>query len=216
VVHERCANALERVFRRHAGVIDAKVDFASEVALAQWDPAATSLRDLFGAGTQLGYACRVDGESRDRGAHFARVKADLSLRLVVALLFSIWVMAAQRTLCLAPEGSMGASDEYWLAVFAGLAAAPVMTYSAAPFLQIGWRTLRALAPGMDFLVALGASASCLLLSLWALSDGRGTVYFDSAVMIVSFPRIGRLLEAAVRSSSAHEVRSLARRAARYR
>jgi heavy metal translocating P-type ATPase len=202
-----CANALERILRRHAGVIDAKVNFASESALIQWDPAATSLRDLLAAATQLGYACRLDGESHDRGAHLARVKADLSLRLVVALFFSMWVMVAQWTLYLAPEGSMSANVEYWLAVFAGLGAAPVMAYSAAPFFQAGWRTLRALAPGMDFLVAFGASASCLL-SLWALFDGRGTVYFDSAVMIVSFLLIGRLLEAAVRSRSADAVRGL--------
>ena len=121
-----CANALERVLRRHAGVLDAKVNFASESALVQWDPAATSLCDLLVRAARLGYECVPDGDSHDRRAHFAKIKGDLSLRLVVALFFSMWVMVAQWSLYVAPEGSMSAAAQYWLAVFAGLSAAPII------------------------------------------------------------------------------------------
>jgi Cu+-exporting ATPase len=113
-----CANALERVLRRHAGVLDAKVNFASQSALVQWDPAATSLRDLLAGTARLRYECVPAGESHDRGAHFAKIKGDLSLRLVVAVFFSMWVMVAQWSVYLAPPGSMSASAQYWLAVFA--------------------------------------------------------------------------------------------------
>src|SRR6202051_1693824 len=89
-----CANALERVLGRQAGVLDAKVNFASESALVQWDPAATSLRDLLAQAARLGYECVPDGESHDRRAHFAKIKGDVSLPLVVALFFSLWVMGA--------------------------------------------------------------------------------------------------------------------------
>src|ERR1700682_4008127 len=162
-----CANPLERVLRRHVGVLDAKVNFASESALVQWDPPATSRRDLVAGTAQLGYECVPDGESHDRGAHFARIRGDLSLRLVVALFFSMWVMVAQWSLYLAPTDGMSASAQYWLAVFSGLTAVPVMSYCAAPFFRAAWRTMRAGAPGMDFLVTLGANASCLL-SVWVL------------------------------------------------
>lgn len=202
-----CANALERMLRRHAGVLDAQVNFASQSALVQWDPSATSLRDLCAGAAGLGYECVLDGESQDRGAHFAKVKGDLLLRLVVALFFCMWVMVAQWSLYLAPDGSMSSSVQYWLAAFSGLTAAPVMGYCAVPFFRAAWRTLRARAPGMDVLVVLGASASCLL-SLWSLYQRRPTVYFDSAVMIVTFLLIGRLLEAVVRSRSSDAVRSL--------
>jgi heavy metal translocating P-type ATPase len=202
-----CANALEGVLRRHAGVLEAKVNLASQSALVQWDPAATSLRDLLAGTARLGYECVPDGESHDRGAHFAKIKGDLSLRLVVALFFSMWVMVAQWSLYLTPADSISASAQYWLAVFSGLTAAPVTGYSAAPFFRAAWRTVLARAPGMDFLVTLGASTSYLL-SLWALFEGRSIVYFDSAVMIVTFLLIGRLLETVVRSRSSDAVRSL--------
>jgi Cu+-exporting ATPase len=202
-----CANALERALRRHPGVLDAKVNFASQSALVQWDPAATSLSELLAGTAKLGYECASDRESHDRGAHFAKIKGDLSLRLVVALFFSMWVMVAQWSLYLAPAGSMSARAQYWLAVFSGLTAAPVMAYSAAPFFRAAWRSMLARAPGMDVLVTLGASAS-FLLSVWALFQGRSTVYFDSAVMIVTFLLIGRLLETIVRSRSSDAVRAL--------
>jgi Cu+-exporting ATPase len=202
-----CANALERVLRRHAGVLDAKVNFASESAVVQWDPAATSLSDLLARAARLGYKCVPDGDNHDRRAHFAKIKGDLSLRLVIALFFSMWVMVAQWSLYVAPEGSMSAAAQYWLAVFAGLSAVPVILYGAAPFFRAAWRTMRAGAPGMDFLVTMGASTSYLL-SLWRLFTGSPTVYFDSAVMIVTFLLVGRLLEAVVRSRSSDAVRSL--------
>jgi P-type Cu+ transporter len=202
-----CANALERVLRRQAGVLDAKVNFASESALVQWDSGATTLSDLVGHAARHGYECVPDGESHDRRALFAKIKSDLSLRLVVALFCSMWVMVAQWSLYLAPEGSISLTVQYWLALFSGLCAAPVIAYCAAPFFGAAWRSLRARAPGMDFLVTMGASAACLV-SAWRLFEGRSTVYFDSAVMIVTFLLVGRLLEAVVRSRSSDAVRSL--------
>ena len=202
-----CANALERVLRRQAGVLDAKVNFASESALVQWDSATTTLSDLVDRAARYGYECVPDGESHDRSALFAKIKGDLSLRLVVALFFSMWVMVAQWSVYLAPADSIGLTAQYLLALFSGLCAAPVIGYCAAPFFAAAWRTLRARAPGMDFLVTMGASSACLL-SVWRLIEGRPTVYFDSAVMIVTFLLVGRLLEAVVRSRSSDAVRSL--------
>jgi P-type Cu+ transporter len=202
-----CANALEHVLRRQVGVLDAKVNFASESVLVQWDSGATTLSDLVAHAARHGYQCVPDGEGHDRRALFAKIKSDLSLRLVVALFFSMWVMVAQWSLYLAPENSIGPTAQYWLAFFSALCAAPVIGYSAAPFFGAAWRTLRARAPGMDFLVTMGASAACLL-SVWRLFEGRSTVYFDSAVMIVTFLLVGRLLEAVVRSRSSDAVREL--------
>jgi heavy metal translocating P-type ATPase len=202
-----CANAVERVLQRQPGVLDAKVSFASESALLQWDPAATSLSRVLSHAAKLGYQCVPEGMGHDRRAHFARVKSDLSIRLIVALFFSMWVMVAQWALYLAPDGSIVPAVQYWLALFAGVTTLPIIGYCAAPFFRAAWRTVRARAPGMDLLVAMGASASCLL-SAWRLLEGQATVYFDSAAMIVTFLLVGRLLEAAVRSKSSDAVRSL--------
>src|SRR5260370_33987280 len=74
-----CANALERVLSRHAGVLDAKVNFASESALIQWDPAATSLRDLLADTARLGYGCVPDGGRHERRAPLPQTERGSSL-----------------------------------------------------------------------------------------------------------------------------------------
>src|SRR5260370_1710233 len=101
-----CANALERVLSRHAGVLDAKVNFASESALIQWDPAATSLRDLLADTARLGYECVPDGESHDRRAHFAKIKSALFLSPLLALFFSLWAPGAHRGFYLPPASRL--------------------------------------------------------------------------------------------------------------
>jgi Cu+-exporting ATPase len=138
-----CANALERTFERQPGVLGAKVSFASESASLEWDPAATSLDRILLQAGKLGYECVPDGEAHDRHAHLAKVKGDLSMRLVVALFFSMWVMPAQWTLYVAPAGSVSPAVQYWLALFAGMMTVPIMGYCAVPFFRAGWRTLRA-------------------------------------------------------------------------
>ncbi|WP_406869864.1 heavy metal translocating P-type ATPase [Paraburkholderia fungorum] len=202
-----CANALERVLQRQPGVLDARVSFASESASLQWNPRVTSLDQLLRQASKLGYGCVPEGTGHDRRAHFAKIQRDLSARLVVSLFFSMWVMLAQWTLYVAPHGSISPSTEYWLALFAGLTTAPIIGYCALPFFHAAWRTVRARAPGMDFLVAMGAGASCLL-SVWRLIEGESTVYFDSAAMIVTSLLAGRLLEIIVRGRSSDAVRSL--------
>jgi cation transport ATPase len=101
-----CANALESMLRRQPGVLAASVSFAAESASLQWDPLATSLDHLLQRAAKLGYACLPEGAGHDRRAHFARIRHDLMVRLVVAVFFSMWVMPAQWALYVAPEGSL--------------------------------------------------------------------------------------------------------------
>ncbi|WP_434715559.1 heavy metal translocating P-type ATPase [Paraburkholderia sp. A3RO-2L] len=202
-----CANALERVMKRQPGVLDATVSFASESAQLQWDPHVTTLDSILSAADKLGYACAAEGAGHDRRAHFARIRRDLGLRLAVAVFFDMWVMVAQWTLYLSPDGTLSPAAQYDFALFAGVMCLPIIGWCARPFFRAGWRTLRAGAPGMDLLVSLGALGA-FALSLWRLASGNSAVYFDSAATIVTFLLAGRLIEISVRARSADAVRVL--------
>jgi heavy metal translocating P-type ATPase len=202
-----CANAVERVLARQPGVLDAKVSFTAESAHVQWDPRQTSLARLLEPVARLGYTALPEEASRDRRAHLAREVRALQLRLVVAALFSMWVMLAQWALYLDSAHQMPAAARYGLALFAGATTLPVLFYCGWPFLRAAWRTLRAGAPGMDVLVASGALVA-FLLSLWRLLAGSAEVYFDSAAMIISLLLAGRLIEHSIRAKTTDTVRSL--------
>ncbi|RAR50757.1 copper/silver-translocating P-type ATPase [Paraburkholderia unamae] len=202
-----CANAVERVLKRQPGVLDATVSFAAESAQLQWDPHAATLAQIVAAVEKIGYPCVAEGDGHDRRAHFARIKRDLGLRLVVAVFFDMWVMAAQWPLYLFADSALSRPAQYALSLFAGLMCLPVVAWCALPFLRAGWRTLRAGAPGMDVLVSLGALGA-FALSVWRLTQGDPAVYFDSAATIVTFLLAGRLIEMSVRARSADAVRTL--------
>jgi P-type Cu+ transporter len=202
-----CANAVERVLTRQPGVLDAKVSFTAESAHVQWDPRQTTLARLLEPIARLGYAAVPEEASRDRRAHLAQEIRALQVRLVVAIVFSMWVMPAQWALYLDTAPVMPLAARYGLAVFAGVMTLPVLFYSGWPFLRAAWRTLRAGAPGMDVLVASGALVA-FLLSLWRLMTGSAEVYFDAASMIVTLLLAGRLIEHSIRAKATDTVRSL--------
>ncbi|WP_232440545.1 heavy metal translocating P-type ATPase [Burkholderia ubonensis] len=202
-----CANALERVLQRQPGTLDARVSFASESATVEWDPRRTSLGHLLEAAEKLGYACVPETDTPDRRAHTAALLQNLTVRLVVAVFCSMWVMTAQTTLYFTTAATVPEHVRYGLAALAAVATLPVVGYCAQPFFKAAWRTLRACVPGMDCLVAMGTSAS-FLLSVWRVAHGESVVYFDSAAMIVTFLLAGRWLELRVRSRMSDAVRVL--------
>ncbi len=202
-----CANAVERVLARQHGVLEARVSFAAEAAHVQWDPARTTLRALLDAVGQLGYLATPEGDDRDRRAHLAREAARVRMRLIVAIVFGMWAMPAQWTLYLDVHHAIPEPIRLLLAWFVGLTTLPILAYSGWPFLRAAWRTLRAGAPGMDVLVASGATIA-FALSAWRLVTGNAEVFFDSTAMIVTLLLAGRLIEHTIRRRSADAMQAL--------
>ncbi|MBY4672330.1 cadmium-translocating P-type ATPase [Burkholderia multivorans] len=202
-----CANAVERVLARQPGVLDARVSFAAEAAHVQWDVTRTTLTTLLDAVARLGYTATLEGTTRDRRAHLAREAARVRLRLIVAVVFGMWAMPAQWTLYLDAQHTIPESIRLGLAWFAGATTLPILAFSGLPFLRAAWRTLRAGAPGMDVLVACGATiAFCL--SVWRLLNGSADVFFDSTAMIISLLLAGRLIEHTIRARASDAMQAL--------
>jgi P-type Cu+ transporter len=74
---------------------------------------------------------------------------------------------------------------------------PVYLLIGIPFLKNAFRELRALAPGVDSLIALGTS-SAFLYSIYSTFTGSLSIYYDTAVMVLVLVTFGRYLEATAR------------------
>ncbi|MBR8409044.1 MULTISPECIES: heavy metal translocating P-type ATPase [Burkholderia cepacia complex] len=202
-----CANAVERVLARQQGVLDARVSFSAEAAHVQWDTTQTTLETLFRAVARLGYTATLERTTRNRRAHLAREAARVRMRLIVAVVFGMWAMPAQWTLYVDAEHTIAASIRLGLAWFAGATTLPILFFSGWPFLRAAWRTLRAGAPGMDVLVACGATVA-FGLSVWRLLTGNSEVFFDTTAMIVTLLLAGRLIEHAIRARASDAMQAL--------
>lgn len=199
-----CAATVERALRRLPGVIDVNVSFLGDTATVQHDPAALSDTGIKAAIARLGYTTRaVDDKPRE--PQIGRFERQLKIRLGVAAGFGLWVMMASmvRLFIGLPTEMLAWS----LALFSGVVSLPVLIYSAAPFLKLGWLGLRERVPGMDSLILL-ATVAAVTASVITLFNGGSHVWFDVPVMLVTFQLIARLADFGAQRKASNAVRAL--------
>lgn len=187
-----CAAALERIIVRTPGVVSAKVNFATASALVQWHPDQGDIAIVADRVRRLGYALRPPFAADEAERKLADEARSVGIRLVAAIFFGMWSMAASVPLYF-DRGLATSNAGWWMAAAAGLLSLPVVLYAGLPFYRAGWRTTIVGAPGMDALISVGVLAS-LGLSAWRLASGSADVYFDTATMLISLLLVGRLIE----------------------
>lgn len=201
-----CAATVERALMRVPGVAAASVSFVSDAALVRHDESVSRER-LAAVITQLGYGARTldeDGAAANEGA---REKFLLwhRLRLIIAIFFGMWTMLASLVIYL---GQLPDQQTTWfVALASGVFAMPVLAFSGSAFYRLGWRSLRAGAPGMEALISI-AVITAAVVSTINLIRGNTFVYFDAAVMLITFQLIARLTDFSVRRSAGDAVRRL--------
>jgi len=200
-----CAIAVEALLKKQPGVSDAAVNFAADVAMICWDKEKPPLANLQQAVARLGYRLHSSVDPDRSKLQAESVRKHLQRRLAVAVVFGMWSMMPALLIYLAPFGAVEAEVLWPLAVASGLFAAPVVLYSGSHFYRVGWRTLIAGAPGLDSLIFLAVFAACII-STWQIFAGSYHVYFDAAVMLITFQLIARLLDTSVRRRASEIIR----------
>jgi Cu+-exporting ATPase len=164
-----CANRIERTLNRLDGV-HAAVNYATERAAVDYDPAAVAPAELVAAVEAAGYHAALP---TDDGAPLRR-------RLIVSAALSVPVVALSMIDALQFDG--------WRWV-AGALATPVVLWGAWPFHRAAVANLRHGVATMDTLVSLG------VLSAWLWSLFADETYFETAAVVTTFILAGRYLEA---------------------
>ncbi len=200
-----CAIAVEALLKKQPGVRDAAVNFAADVAMIRWDTEKPRLASLQQAVARLGYRLHASVDPDRSKLQAETVRKHLQRRLAVAVVFGMWSMMPALLIYLAPLGAAEPEVLWPLALASGLFAAPVVLYSGSHFYRVGWRTLLAGAPGLDSLIFLAVFAACII-SAWQLAAGSHHVYFDAAVMLITFQLVARLLDTSVRRRASEIIR----------
>lgn len=200
-----CAAAVEARLRRQPGVIEAAVNFTADSAVLRWEAPSTSFSRLQRVVARLGYRLHDPDATEGTDAGIDPVRRSLQRRLAVAVFFGMWSMMPSLLIYLAPLGLVEPGVTWPLAIAAGVMAAPVLLYSGTHFYRIGWRTLRAGVPGLDTLIGAAVTAASLV-SIWHLIHGSPDVYFDAAVMLITFQLLARLIDSGVRRRASAIIR----------
>lgn len=200
-----CAIAVEARLKKQPNVSDAAVNFAADIAMISWQAEKPDINLLKRAVARLGYQLHTSICPERSARQAEKMRKQLQLRLAVAVVFGMWSMMPAILLYLAPFGAVEPELMWPLALASGLFAIPVLLYAGSHFYRIGWRTLIAGSPGLDSLITLAVWAA-VLISVWQLYHGVAHVYFDAAVMLITFQLIARLLDTSVRRRASEVVR----------
>ncbi|MGO8763395.1 MAG: heavy metal translocating P-type ATPase [Desulfobaccales bacterium] len=206
-----CVARVERALAATPGVDLATVNLATRQAKVKFNPRLTNPGALSRVVTDAGY--QVEGTSRGQGAPrspAAEIK-EFRRRFLLALVLSLPVWL----LMIPPVANAVGVTHRTMAFILLVFATPVMFYSGASFFSGAASAARHGSTNMDTLVALGTSAAYFY-SAWvtffpdavAAAGHEPAVYYDTAVMIITFILLGRWLEARTRGRASEALRRL--------
>jgi Cu+-exporting ATPase len=211
-----CASRIERKLNKLEGVT-ASVNYATEKATVEFDPARVSPDVLVDAVEQVGYSARLP-QTEPAPAEDDPTAA-LRRRLIISALLSLPV------LLMGMIPALQFRNWQWLALEL---ATPVVLWGGWPFHVAAWKNLRHAASTMDTLISLGTLAAWgwSVVALFFLdagvagmkmpfhltpsqSGGRDQIYLEVASVVVTFLLAGRYFEARAKRRAGAALRALA-------
>jgi len=210
-----CVKAVERALRRTEGVREATVNYASERALVRFDPEVVSVTDLAASVERAGYGVVLadEGDLEDAEAAARSEEARRQTRkFVTGVAFAgpLFMLSMARDF-----GLVGVwAHAPWVNWLMLALASPVQLWVGSDFYVGAWKSLRNGAANMDVLVALGSSVAFVysVVVTVALTGGITSagehVYFETAALIITLIKLGKLLEVRAKGETGDAIREL--------
>jgi Cu+-exporting ATPase len=210
-----CAARIEKALNRVPGA-HASVNYATETAAVQVDPASANVEALLAAVQKAGYRATVrDDVEQARAAAAARKTAEydalrrdcmLAAAFTLPLLVQMIPMLAHGSLLAA-----GPHDDVLPRGVQLLLATPVQFWFGRRFYIGAWHALRGGGANMDVLVALGTSMAwgmSAIVTVLGLHERH--VYFEAGAAVITLVMLGKLLELRARAGASAALEGLLR------
>ena len=197
---ENCTSTITRHLKKMEGVLAAEVSLATEYAAVTFDTSTLSEETIVDKIRDLGFnVVDEDEEEEARAAEFRRQKLQFTVGVIFTL--PLFLLSMGRDMNLLGEWA----SAHWVNWLMFGLALPVQGYVAWDYYIGGFKALRNGSANMDVLVAMGSSVAFFysLAVTIALTTGAGErfgahVYFETAAVIVTLIKFGKLLEARVK------------------
>jgi len=194
---ENCTSTITRNLKKMDGVLAAEVSLATEYAAVTFDTSMLTEETIVDKIRDLGFdVVDEDEEEAARAAEFRRQKTQFTVGVIFTL--PLFLISMGRDMNLLGEWASG----HWVNYLMFGLALPVQGYVAWDYYIGGFKALRNRSANMDVLVAMGTSVAFFysLVVTIALTTGAGErfgahVYFETAAVIVTLIKLGKLLEA---------------------
>ena len=214
-----CVARAERALRKLPGVIEARVNLASESAHVRFSAVSAGLADFRNAIGEAGYEVPADATQAGDFAGEAQRERELAMmrrELAAGIALSIPIAALAMGMYYPPFlrwlESLGMTDPLINVILFALAT-PVMVWPGRHFFVSGWKAYRHLSPDMNSLVMTGTGAAYLYSLAVTFAphvfpaNARHT-YFEAAAAVVTLVFLGKFLEAMAKGRASDAIRKL--------
>ena len=208
---ENCAATISRNLKEMAGILVADVSIATEHAAVTYNPSTLSEDAIVEKIRSLGFdVVDADSEAAVRAEEFQRQKLQFSVGILFTL--PLFLLSMGRGMGLI-GGWANAPWVNW--IMFGLAL-PVQFYVGWDYYVGSVKALRNRSANMDVLVAMGSSVafvySVVVIAALSLNmQGLGNhVYFETAAVIITLIKLGKLLEARAKGQTSAALKKLIR------
>ncbi|MDD5223024.1 MAG: heavy metal translocating P-type ATPase [bacterium] len=196
-----CVQTVEKALRSLDGVIDARVNLATETASVEYNSGHLSLNDLENAIKESGY--EVVKGNVDREEDRKKDLRDKKIRIIIGFAAGIPLMVLgfipqDLNLPLAPGLLML------------LISSPVFIYLSYPIFRAAFRSLRHRKLNMDVMYSLGIGTAfgASVLGTFGIVLSAEFMFYDTAVLLATFLTLGRYLESRARGKTTDAIKKL--------
>ncbi len=202
------ARRLEKALQQVEGVLDVQVNFTSERARVRYIPTVVSQVDLRRAVKESGFEAVETGVEAEDAERKAR-EAEIALQrhyLIVGLLFTLplFLFSMARDIGILPHWA----HDPWTNWLMFIMATPVQFYVGWQYYIGAYKALRNGSANMDVLIAMGSSAAYFYSIPIVLKLIPGHVYFETAAVIITLIKLGKLLEARAKGRTSEAIKKL--------
>lgn len=202
------ARRLENALSRLEGVVEAKVNFASERARVNYIPTILNQAEIRKAVVRAGFEpVELGGEVEDAERIAREIEIAKQRRLLItglAFTLPLFILSMARDFSLLPAWS----HQPWVNWLMFLLATPVQFYVGGQYYIGGYKALRNGSANMDVLIAMGSSAAYFYSILVLLGAIPGHVYFETGAVIITLIKLGKFLEARAKGRTSEAIKKL--------
>jgi Cu2+-exporting ATPase len=201
-----CVWLVESLLARNPAILTARVNLSTRRLALRWRGTAAGANEHAGLVAALGYRpapyraleamARDDAETRD--LLYCLAVAGFAAANVMLLSVSVWSGL---------DGSMGEATRtlfHWLSAAIAL---PAIAYAGRPFFRSAWGAVRKGRSNMDVPISVGVILAAAV-SLHETFIGAPHAFFDSAITLLFFLLIGRVLDRRARGRARRTVQAM--------
>lgn len=196
-----CSNTIERNLKKLKGMAQVNVNFAAEKASCQFDSSLLKETDIIKKIESVGFGVAPDKTEKPSQV----INQTRKFWIGVIFTLPLFLLSMSRDF-----GILGDwAHEAWVNWLMLLLTLPVQFYVGWDYYVGSWKSLKNGSANMDVLVAMGTSVAFFYSLAVILNPVWGEhVYFETAAMIITIIKLGKLLEAKAKSKTGAAIKKL--------